>query len=264
MSSFFLYLSVMLQSIKLLSNNKILHVSIWKTKHANQRCALRAVSNLQHGFQNKSYPCTVCYGCPVLPCLPWHEHLSRGFLSLILTSWGILSEAKKVRWHCVFTDYPKRSTHIGLMRIWRWEKVRAALISSSELDPVWCALWGLQGLHSGSAAEALSVFSLCLSGSPSLVPAPRLEEVTWVCEWHQQHLWIVANSCSFELMFSCTWSQTNADVLPKHMGGAVAVDLLCCCFRSCLVILKRLRNVMQSLELRKWKGLASRAKLQSL
>lgn len=55
---------------------------------------------------------------------------------------------------------------------------------------------------------------------------------------------------------SCTWSHT-ADVLPEHTGGAVAVDLLCCCFRFCLVILKRWRNAVQNLELGKDKGLAS-------
>lgn len=152
-----------------------------------------------------------------------------------------------------------REIHIGLMRIWRWEKVRGALSSSQVglLCDVPCG--GFRG-SALALLQRLCLFYLPVSlwfflsdscpvirgGDTSLRVAPS------ACEdcWELEQLWADVPS-------TCTWSQTNAGVLPKHMGGAVAVDLLYCCFTYCLVILKRLWNAMQSLELGKEKGLAS-------
>lgn len=175
-------------------------------------------------------------------------------LSLLLISWWVLSEAEEGRWHCGFAGYPERNTYIGLMRIWRWDRSEEHW-AADELYSLWCALWGLQGLHSGSVTEPflfyLSVSLRFLSHDERrcdtcLGVAPSAS----VSCWQLVQLWADVTS-------SCLWPQTNTDVLPKHRGGAVAVDLLGCCFRYCLVILKGLWNAVQSLELRKDKGLSS-------
>lgn len=93
-------------------------------------------------------------------------------LSLLFIRWWVFSEAEEAGWHCVFTDYPKRNTHIGLMRIRRWEKAGGAWSSSrvGHLCEVPCGDFRGSTL---SLLQKLCLFYLCLSQALSLWFLPR-------------------------------------------------------------------------------------------
>lgn len=194
MSCSFLCLSATLQSIKLLSNTEILHVSVWKTKYAKTTLHSEGSFKAPAWAPEQKLPlhCLLRLSSHPMFAMAWTPILR---FSLLFVSWEVLSEAEEARWHCVFADYPERNTHLGLMRIWRWGKVRGAS-SVSWVGP--CVMCPVR--VSGAPLRSFVCFV-------SLIPALWLEEVTRVWEWHHQHLWIAGNWCSFELM----WLQVAPD-----------------------------------------------------
>lgn len=182
-------------------------------------------------FQNSNVGSRTKATLAVLAMAVQSSHICHGVhtypkdLSLLFISWWVLSEAEEARWHYVFADYPGRNAHMGLMGIWRWERLEEHW-AAQELDTLCCALWAFRGSTLGLFMTIFCFTCLCLS----LIPALWLEEVTHLgvapsasvqC-WQLVQLWA-------DVTPSCSSSQTNADVLPKHgrsSGCGFAVLLL--------------------------------------
>lgn len=118
----------MLQGIKLLSNTRILHVSFWKTKYAKQIVLWRQFQSSNMGSRTKATLAlpAVAASHPMF-AMAWTP-IPR--ISLSFVSWGGLSEAEEARWHWLGVCRLSWERHTGLMRIWGWGKVGAALSSS--------------------------------------------------------------------------------------------------------------------------------------